>query len=374
MKNKDYTGTKYGLSQRLTAVRERLEAWDVDGVLISSTTNRRWLSGFTGSNGQLLIGADIALLATDFRYYQQATAQAPHFTLFKHERTPEATEAFLETAVDAGITRIGVERQHVTLAQMAQLRAAGDAITWVELETTVEPMRAVKHAAEAEAIRTAAAITDAVMAQVPKFARPGVSERELAWMLEKAMREHGADALAFPVTVASGPNSALPHHRPGARRLRDGDAIIVDMGAMKDDYRSDLTRTFFLGDRPTVRFEEMFALVQGAQTAVFAQTQPGMRLKAVDNIARDHIAATGHGEHFGHGLGHGVGLDIHEAPFLSPRAEDDALLHVGMTVTIEPGVYIPDWGGIRIEDLAMVTEEGLVALSHCPKEPVISTN
>lgn len=357
---------------RLTAVRTKLAGWEVDGALISSAANRRWLSGFTGSNGQLLITADQAVLATDFRYYEQATQQAPLFTLFKHERTKEADKDFLQTVSNGRSSlRLGLEQQHVTLARAAALRAAGEHVTWIELPQTIEPIRAIKSTIEADAIRTAAAITDHVMALVPQLARPGASETELAWALEKAMREQGADALAFPVTVASGPNAALPHHRPGARRLRPGDAIIVDMGAMKDGYCSDLTRTFFLGAEPTSQFQEIFALALAAHTAVFTQTRPGMALKTIDSIARDHIAAAGHKEHFGHGLGHGVGLEVHEAPHLSPRAKDEETLSAGMIVTVEPGVYIPGWGGVRIEDLAIVTETGLQPLSRCPKEPVI---
>ena len=352
------------LHQRLTTVRHKLQEWEVDGVLIHNGSNRRWLSGFSGSNAQLLVTADQALLATDFRYYDQARAQAPHFTLFKHKRTPQATQEFLKAAA---VSRIGLEASHVTLAQAAELREVADHVVWIELAQTVEPLRAIKLAAELEAIRAAAAITDAAMAQVPALARPGITERQLAWQLEQMMREAGADAVAFPIIVASGPNSAYPHYQTGERPLQTGDVIVVDMGAMRDGYRSDLTRTFFLGDAPSDKFKQIYGLVLAAQTAVFDRTRPGMKLKAVDAIARNHISAAGHEEHFGHGLGHGVGLDIHEDPFLSPRTKDEETLLAGMAVTIEPGIYIPGWGGVRIEDLTAVTENGLQTLSHCPK-------
>ena len=237
--------------QRLVIVRDKLAEWKVDGVLISSPTNRRWLSGFTGSNGQLLITQDCALLATDFRYYAQVAQQSPHFTLFKHERTPEETAVFIQTA---NVSTIGVEAAHTTLAMMADLESAAADINWISLKTIVEPLRQIKAAAEIEAICAAAAITDLVMAQVNQFARLGMTERQLAWQLESAMREAGADAMAFPVIVASGPNSALPHHSAGKRPLQSNDPLIVDMGAMLNGYRSDMTRTFFWATSPLSNF------------------------------------------------------------------------------------------------------------------------
>jgi Xaa-Pro aminopeptidase len=355
--------------ERITAVRQKLPEWQVDGVLITHPSNCRWLSGFTGSNGQLLITAEQALIATDFRYFTQAGLEAPDFTLFKHQRTAADTQAFLD---EANVMRVGVEAQHVTLAQMDELNQV-DNVTWVPLPTTLEPLRMMKTAVELEAIQKAANITDMVMTQVPQLARVGMSEAEVAWQLEKEMRQAGAEALAFDVIVASGSNSALPHHHPGSRRLQKGDALVVDMGAQVDGYKSDLTRSFFMGEKPTVHYFELYHLVSRAQTAVFQQANAGMSLKTVDALARDVISQAGHADHFGHGLGHGLGLDIHEEPLFSARAPEDATLEVGMVVTIEPGCYIPGWGGIRLEDLALMTAEGLVSLSHCIKQPAIST-
>jgi Xaa-Pro aminopeptidase len=352
---------------RLTAVRQRLDKWQVEGVLINSAANRRWLSGFTGSNAQLLITQKKALIATDFRYYAQATKQASLFTLFKHERTQADTKKFIATA---GVSRIGLEAAHITLAQSTKFEAI-EGITWVPLDETIEPLRAIKTAVEHRQIRAAAAITDRVMAQVNAFVRPDMTEKELDWQLEKMIHEAGADALAFPVTVASGPNAALPHHQPGDRHLQEGDTIIVDMGTALGGYKSDLTRSFYLGNEPTTQFWQVYELVLAGHTAVFEQLKPGMSLKAIDALARDLIHGAGHEAHFGHGLGHGVGLEVHEDPFLSPKAEEDETIAVGMNVTIEPGIYIPDWGGVRIEDLALVTENGLEMISQCPKNPII---
>lgn len=349
--------------ERLTAVRQKLTEWAVDGVLISSPTNRRWLSGFTGSNGQLLVTADQALIATDFRYFAQAEREAPDFTLFKHQRTPADTQDFL---AQSAATTVGVEAQHVTLVEMMELEEV-IGVTWKPLLATLEPLRMRKTAAEVEAIQKACAITDDVMAQVPQIARVGLTESEVAWELEKALRQAGAEALAFDIIVASGPNSALPHHHPGERRLQAGDPLIVDMGAQVDGYKSDMTRSFYLGEKASVYYFELYQLVLRAQTAVFQNAKPGMSLKAVDALARDILDRAGHAEHFGHGLGHGLGLDIHEDPFFSQRADETDTLEVGMIVTIEPGCYLPGFGGIRLEETALVAEAGLVPLTHCPK-------
>lgn len=357
--------------ERITAVRHKLAEWEVEGVLITNPSNRRWLSGFTGSNGQLLITADQALIATDFRYFVQVGREAPDFTLFKHQRTLEDTRGFLAAAQ---VGTVGVEAKHMTLAEMVELKQVEN-ITWLSLPETLEPIRQVKTAVEIQTIQQAATITDEVMAQVPQIARVGMTEKEVAWELEKAMRQAGAEALAFDIIVASGPNSALPHHHPSDRRLQAGDALIVDMGAQVAGYKSDLTRSFYLGAKASVHYFELYHLVLRAQTAVFQNAKPGMNLKAVDALARDVFARAGHGEHFGHGLGHGLGLDIHEDPFFSPRASEEDTIEVGMIVTIEPGCYIPDYGGIRLEDLARMTPDGLVSLSHCPKQsPSINTH
>jgi Xaa-Pro aminopeptidase len=358
--------------ERLNVVRQKLDEWEVEGVLIGSGSNRRWLSGFTGSSGQLLITAESAIIATDSRYYEQAQNESPAFTLFKHQRTKEDNEKLFEAAGvgTIGVGKIGVEAQHTTLAAMSKLRKI-EGIEWKSLPNTIEPLRQIKTDTELRQIRAAAELTDFTMSQVNQLARPGQTERELAWELEKTMREAGAEATAFTIIVASGPNSALPHHRPGDRVLTLGDSIVIDMGAQLDGYNSDLTRTFYLGDEPSQEFWRVYNLVLGAQTAVFFHLRPGANCKAVDKVARDIINNAGHEEHFGHGLGHGLGLDVHEGPRLSRLADDDAVLAAGMVVTIEPGVYIPGWGGVRIEDLVTITATGFRRLSLCPKLPII---
>ena len=352
--------------ERVAALRARFSAWDVEGVLITSSTNLRWLSGFSGSNGRLLITATKMLLATDFRYFEQAARQAPAFELFKDKRRKEDTAALLETAA---VKRVGLEANFVTLAQ-AKILYALENIMWVQLNETVESLRSVKTPAEITAIKRAAAITDQTIATFPGLARPGVSEKALAWELEKFMREAGADSMAFDIIVASGPNSALPHHIPGERELKAGDVIIVDLGATVDAYCSDLTRTFFLGSNAPQQFWSIYNLVKAAKTAVLDKTRAGMSSKAVDAIARETISAAGYADNFGHGLGHGVGLDIHETPFLS-QIFQEVTLQNNMVITVEPGVYLPGWGGIRLEDLALLTPGGLQCFSQAPHIPII---
>ena len=228
----------------------------------------------------------------------------------------------------------------------------------------------MKTAVELKAIRAAAAITDQVMSQVPQLVKLGMTEKQLAWELEKAMREAGADGLAFPLLVASGPNSALPHHHAGTRPLQADDALIIDMGAAINGYKSDLTRTFYLGQEPSPQFRRIYELIQTAQTNAITRLRPGMTSQEGDALARKVIEDAGHAQHFGHGLGHSLGLEIHESPGLTWRSEE--ALPAQAVITIEPGIYLPGWGGVRIEDLIYLTDEGTLKISQCPQNPIIN--
>ena len=359
---------EYLYAQRLAAIRAELANWEVDGVLIGNKSNRRWLSGFTGSAGWLLITDDKALLGADFRYWDQARRQAPVFELFNfRSRGPEIWPSFLSFAKP---TRLGVEARHMTLGQFDQLQAVSN-VTFVKLESTMEKLREIKTKQEMETIKSAAAITDIVMAKVNQIARVGMKERELAWELERRMRDNGATGMAFPIIVASGPNGAMAHHEPGERVLHEGDPVIVDMGAEVDGYASDLTRTFYVGLEADAKFGEVYELVQRAQAAALNGIRAGISGVAADSLARDVIKDGGYGEAFGHSLGHGLGLDVHEGPTLSQMSGARSLA-AGVVVTVEPGIYLPDWGGVRIEDLAQITEQGVEVVSRCPKRPAIS--
>ena len=251
--------------------------------------------------------------------------------------------------------------------QRAQELELIEAINWQPLNRPIEPLRRCKSEEEIEAIRAAAAITDSAMEQLPHLVKPGISEREFAWQLERFMRDQGASGMAFTPIVAFGANSARPHHAPGDRELRTGDIILVDMGARRGGYNSDLTRTYFFGEAPDELFRSIFDIVLAAQTEALANIKPGIDSQEAHSLAAHVIAGAGYGEEFSHGLGHGLGLEIHEDPFLSPLRSPQTLVEK-MVITIEPGIYLPGWGGVRIEDLAVVTRNGTECLSHSPKE------
>lgn len=354
------------MSDKLNRFRERFDKWRVDGVLISSPANRRWLSGFTGSAGKVLVTRDRAILSTDSRYWERAAQEAPLFDIFQQKGIPEDMGDFLKAG---GGERLGFEANHVTVAELKNLRKE-KSFRWKALYSTLEPLRAVKSAGELEAIREAARITDETVSQVPRLAKIGASERAVAWELEKFMREAGADGLGFDIIVASGPNSALPHHHPGDRLLQPDDIVIVDLGAEIRGYRSDLTRTFYMGESAGEDFWDIFNTVHRAEVAAIEGIRPNVTGKAIDALARDIITTAGHGEHFGHGTGHSVGLEIHESPRFSVLAEK-MLIPEGAVMTVEPGIYLPGYGGVRIEDLVLVTAEGVEYLSSAPKSPLI---
>jgi len=354
------------MTDKLAQTRDYLDRWRVDGVLITSAANRRWISGFTGSAGRVLVTRDKAILATDSRYWEQAEQQAPQFEIFRQKGKAGETGDFLQAG---GGTRLGFEARHMTVAELKSLKKERE-FRWKALDYTLEPLRAVKSADELAAIREAARITDETVGQVPRLAHVGVSEREIAWELEKFMRDSGADGVAFDIIVAAGPNSALPHHHPGEHRLQPGDMIVVDLGSEVRGYRSDLTRTFFMGESAGEDFWDIFNTVHRAQIAAIDGIKAGVIGKEIDALARDVITAAGHGDHFGHGTGHSLGLEIHEFPRFGPGADKD-VIPAGSVMTVEPGIYLPGYGGVRIEDLVLVTDEGAEYLSHAPKSPLI---
>ena len=352
------------MDKRLELVRDSLSKWSVDGVLITSPANRRWLSGFTGSAGKLLVTSDKAVLSTDSRYWEQAAREAPEFEIYRQSDAQDVK--FLSSA---GASRIGFESNHMTIGELNFLQEV-DGLSWTALAVTAEAFRPVKSAAELKLIRKAARITDATVAEFPKLAKPGVSEKSVAWELEKFMRESGADRAAFDIIVAAGPNSALPHHHPGDRELTPGDIVIVDLGAEVGGYKSDLTRTFYLGDSADDKFWEIYDAVLKAQLAAIGGIREGVSGKEIDSLARDIIAGAGYAENFGHGTGHSLGIEIHEFPRFSKNGEKD-IMSAGMVMTVEPGIYLPGYGGVRIEDLVLVTPDGHEYLSAAPKSPLI---
>lgn len=349
------------IATRLAALRTALLETSADGLLVMSPLNRRYLSGFTGSAGALVVGPERQAIIADFRYWELVARQAPAWELVKVQRALHVPGVVARVAKDFGIARLGFESDHVSVSTWQTLEREAAGIVYEPVAGLVERLRAIKDEGELAAIRRAAAITDAVYAGLRSWVRPGLSERAVAWGIERRLRESGADGLAFPVIVGSGPNGAMPHGRPTDRELQRSEPIIVDFGAQVDGYMSDLTRTFCLGPAPE-RLRDLHALVVEAQRAALGSLRAGVAGRAVDSAARDVIAAKGYGEQFGHSLGHSLGLAEHEDPGLSQQ--NDEPLPAGVVETVEPGVYIPGWGGVRHEDLVIVRDDGVELLSH----------
>ncbi len=346
---------------RLTRFRELLSQHGYEAFLVTHPDDRRYLSGFTGSAGTLLITAAEAFLLTDFRYVEQSRAQAPLFDIRQYQNMPET---LADLAHLAKVDKIAFASDHVTFADVEELKAKVP-VEWIPTQGLVSRLRWVKEAEELECIAKAAAIADAALAEIRPIIKAGSSERDIALELEFAMKRRGSEGLSFDSIIASGPNGALPHARPTERVLQDGDFVVMDFGAIWQGYHSDITRTFMVGE-PTSKHQEIYEITLKAQLAALQHVAPGRTGKEIDQVARDIISEAGYGDRFGHGLGHGVGLAVHEGPTLSWRGKEP--LSAGMVVTVEPGIYLPGWGGVRIEDLVVVTEEGCRILTATPKE------
>ncbi len=341
-------------------------ALDVDALLISKPENRFYISGFRGSAGTVLITATQAYLLTDFRYIEQATNEAPAFEIVRTGQPEKDALKDLVTAQD--IKRLGFERDYVTYAGYEGLKKRLEETQLVPVEDVVRKLRMVKDETEIEHMQAAANIAEAAFQEILPLIQVGRSEAEIALELEIAMRRRGAERLAFPIIAASGPRSSLPHGAPTDRVLQPGDFLTLDFGAVSGGYCSDMTRTVVLGE-PSAKQKEIYDIVLKAQLEAQAAIKPGLKGGDIDKIARDIIADAGYGEYFGHGLGHGVGLQVHEGPRAGRASED--ILEPGMVVTIEPGIYIPDFGGVRIEDMVLVTDSGHKNFNHSSKELLI---
>jgi Xaa-Pro aminopeptidase len=347
--------------------RNILTEFNLDAFLVSQPENRRYLSGFTGSAGWLLITAERAILATDFRYYQQMAQEAPAFELAKIEAS--FVKLLPDLLAGAGVRRLGFESQHVTVDEFYTWSQATDGVEWIPLKNTVETIRAVKDEGEIEKLRRSAALTDAAFAHLLEVLRPGMTEQQAAWEIEAFMRGHGASKVAFDLIVAAGPHGALPHARASERAIQPGEPIVVDIGCVLDGYCSDMTRTLCVGE-PGPKYLEVWDIVLRAHEAAKDAIRAGISGVAVDAAARNLIEEAGYGEFFGHGLGHGVGLAVHEGPRASRLSEDT--LEAGMSLTVEPGIYLPGEFGVRIEDLVIVREKGVETLTSTPKTPVLT--
>jgi len=349
------------MNGRLNKVRRVLKEQQLDAYLVTKPENRMYLSGFSGSSGMLYITATQALLLTDFRYVEQAGDQAPLFEVVQYA-TP-AIDTLNRVIMSSSAKRVGFEGNHLTVQQFNDFSQHTHEVEWIPLN--IDKLRCVKNEDEVALLRKAAAIADAAFLHILSFIKPGVCERDIGIELDVYMRRMGATKNAFDFIVASGVRSALPHGLASSKVIQTGEMVTLDFGCVFQHYHSDITRTVAVGEVPPT-LQHIYRIVAQAQQVVLESIRPGLKCAAVDKIARDIITAHGYGQYFGHGLGHGVGLAIHEEPRLSPS--DDTFLEPGMIVTVEPGIYIPNVGGVRIEDMILITADGCETLAHSSKD------
>jgi Xaa-Pro aminopeptidase len=352
---------------RAERLRDRFADAGCEGLLVTRLANIRYLTGFTGSAARLLVLPDELVFVTDGRYRDQAADQLGAAGVEARIEVTTTDQQRVLTSAAAGITRLGLEADDVTWS--AQRRYATDGFPDAELVPTgglVEALRLVKDEGEVARIEAAAAIADAALASVRPRLGEGLTEKEFALELNFAMLRGGADDLSFETIVGSGPNGAKPHARPTERRITEGDLVVLDFGALLDGYHSDMSRTVMVGE-PSPTQARMLEVVGASQQAGVDAVEAGAGGADVDRVCRDVIADAGWGDSFVHGTGHGVGLDIHEEPRVSTTSA--ATLAVGHVVTVEPGVYLPEHGGVRIEDTLVVTATGNRRLTNAPKDP-----
>lgn len=349
--------------------RERLVAGlpelGVDAMLITHLPNVRYLTGFTGSSGQLFITSEEAVFLTDSRYEEQARREVPD--LRKETYYPDFVARLAEICLELGAPRVGFEAAAVTYKTYQKVAEAG-AVELVPTDESVERLRWVKDDEELSLIERAQELTDHAYDVATTKLVEGMTEKELALELEQAMRQAGADGMAFDSIVAFGENAAEPHHRPGDRTLSAGDIIKFDVGCVVEGYHSDMTRTVAFGEPPRELVEAHELVLRAQRTGVEA-LRPGVAAGSADKAARDVIREAGYGDRFGHSLGHGVGLEVHEGPGL--RRESTDVVPEGTVVTVEPGVYLPGIGGVRIEDMVVVEADGARPLPRSPRELVV---
>lgn len=349
---------------RVEKLRGWLQSEGLEALLITNPVNRKYVTGFTGTAGYVVVTADRGWLFTDFRYVSQASEQAASFEVVEHGASAFAT--ILETLREAGVRRLGFEQQHVSYgAYLQYAKELGDAVTLEPTDGVIERLRRVKDDEELAVIRRAVAIADAAFEHILTVLKPGLSEKDVALEIEWFMRRQGASGTSFDMIVASGERSALPHGVASDRIIGNNEFVKMDFGALYQGYCSDLTRTVVIGS-PTPKHKEIYDIVLEAQLAALAGIRPGIPGKAGDALARDVIERRGYGDRFGHGTGHAVGMDIHESPRLSKTEETP--LAPGNVVTVEPGIYLPGFGGVRIEDMVVVTETGCDILTASRKD------
>ncbi len=353
------------LKNRVAAARAFLQRFDVDAILFSDIKDVRYLSGFSGSEGVLLLGDTEVFLFTDSRYTTQAAKEASGCKII--ECSNKAAE-IASRIVGFGSCNLGFQAENITVAFYEELHRSLPEVRLVSVGTETGSLRSVKDCSEIETLAKAAAIASESFEDILSMIRPGISEKDVALQLELTLRGKGADGKSFDFIVASGERGALPHGRASEKLLSSGELVTVDFGATLDGYASDETVTIAVGEVNAMQ-REVYQIVKDAHDKAIEAVRPGVDLKHLDALARDYISNKGFGDFFRHGLGHGVGLDVHEKPVVSFRSEGEVV--EGMVFTIEPGIYMPGWGGVRIEDTVCVTSNGCSLLTKVSKELIV---
>ncbi|MEH7107255.1 M24 family metallopeptidase [Bacillus sp. JJ1764] len=350
---------------KLDNLRSQFSKHGIDGMLVTSPFNRRYISNFTGTSGVVLISEEKAQFITDFRYIEQATKQCDGFEIIKFSES--IPKEIAQQAKKLGIQRLGFEEEYMTFSSYNVYEKEVET-ELVPISGLIEKLRLIKTDAEIKILKEAADIADAAFKHILDFIRPGKTELEVTNELEFFMRKAGATSSSFDTIVASGFRSALPHGVASEKAIENGDMVTLDFGAYYKGYVSDITRTVAVGE-PDAKLKEIYQIVLDAQLRGMDGIKPGMTGKQADALTRDYITEKGYGEYFGHSTGHGIGLEVHEGPALS--AKSDLVLEPGMVVTCEPGIYIPGLGGVRIEDDTLITKDSNEALTHSTKDLII---
>jgi len=355
------------ITKRLKSLRGQMVLHNIDILLVSHPDSRYYLSGFDGSNGYLIINSHKTILVTDFRYIEQASQQAPEYLI--HKVKPNLGDWLPQLLTEIGGRIIGFEADSLDVATFNRInQALNTCASPMQMTPTsglVETLRSLKEPGEITAIKQAVAISDDAMEHIKNTVQGGMSEIDIAWDIEKYMREHGSQTIPFEIIVASGPNAAMPHAKPTERLVQPGEPLVIDIGARHRHYTSDLTRTLCVGS-PGDTYRQVYHTVLQAHEEAVRHIRAGMEGRQADSLARAVIAQAGYGDAFGHSLGHGLGLAVHELPQLGPN--NTTLLMNNMVFTIEPGIYIPGWGGVRIEDTVMLHNDRVNVLSKASKE------
>ncbi len=355
------------MKDRVAQLAAQLPEKELDAILISAPENRRYLSGFTGSAGYLLVTPQRQVLFTDSRYTEQAGNQSPHFEVVQMQ---PGLGWLMDAMKETGVRRIGFESDNMTVASYHRVLDAMKEeedlgkTSLIATSGITDELRVFKDQQELAELQKAIDASDRAMETVCPAIQAGMTEKEVAWRMEMAMREFGADNISFDTIVAAGPNGAMAHHRADDTVIKAGEPIVIDMGAQVNGYCSDITRTVVVGE-PDEMFHKIYNIVLGSQLTAINTVRPGLTGEECDALSRDIIAEAGYGDNFGHSLGHGVGLAVHEHPRVAPRA--DNILQPDMVFTIEPGIYLPGWGGVRIEDIVILAENGATPLSRAGK-------